>query len=208
MCWRCLAASSVGTLLLLMFSVTWRRFLLLGVPPTTMTFSKPFRRYLILFVLTYFAAIFGATFLAQIVLSLLPPTLQTKDMMPVASIACVFIALAAVMLLIVRFIPLFTAAAIDHTGMKLREAAACTNGNVWRFAACWVLIVLAVNLVNNAIGLFLGLLKLDPASAAGSIVIGALSAATMVATASLTASLAALAYDFLVRGGGPKAQTV
>ena len=199
-----LGSFSCGLVLLLMFSVSWRRFLLLNVTPGSISFSRPFRRYLILFVAAYFAMIFGATFLADVVLNLMPANMQAPEIMPIVSVLCIFGSLAVMMMLALRYVLLFTAVAVGNSAMKLHEAAAYMKGNVWRFAACWLLIVMAVNFVNNIVGMVLGLAKLDPGGAAGSIIIGSLSAAAMVVTASLTASLAALSYDFLVRGGGPR----
>jgi hypothetical protein len=196
--------SSVGTILLMMFSVAWRRFLLLDIAPTTLIFNKPFRRYLILFVAGYFVVIFGALILTQLALTLLGSIVKDQTLLVPLGTIILFAIIAAMVLFVTRYLLLFTAAAIGNTEMKFRVAAAFMKGNVLRFAAAWLIVAIGMNLINNLIATITSIIPgLEPTGVPGSIVVGTLTAATMVITTALTASLAALTYDFLVHGNGP-----
>ena len=59
-------ACVAGAALLLMFSVSWRRFLLLNELPPTITVQKAYRYYLLLFVTAYLALSFASVVLIEL----------------------------------------------------------------------------------------------------------------------------------------------
>ncbi len=198
-----IAAGLAGIVLLLMFSVSWRRYLLLDIPPAAVIVARPFRRYLVMFVIAYF----GVTFAGMILMNILLGLLQLgsgKDAfaLPVISALCMLLSMVTAMFLVVRYILLFTASTVENYTMTFREAGAFMKGNVLRYGTTWALAILGVNFLNNVLSEIDGAL-FAPGNLFGSIVMGLITAATMFASCSLTSSIAALAYDFLVNGGGP-----
>ena len=115
---------------------------------------------------------------------------------------CAWLPVIGILLLVTRYSPVFTAIVIDHH-LKPRQAAAYMRGNVMRYATIWILGVMGVNCLGRLV-IKTGLALLDPTSLAAKILVGAATSATIVGATAITASAAALVYDFLVHGGGPQ----
>ena len=184
-------ALTLGSILTLSFSAAWRRFLLMDKPPTVFNFDAPFRHYLTLLVITNFVALLYAMLLAAVVQSL-----------PGGWII-LLIGLGGLLLTILRYSLLFTGALASDGDVTPRRAGALMNGNVLRYAAVWVLLTMSVLCIDNLLTFGLRGIGIGGGTIPGAVALGMVRGLTLVLTASLTSSAAALTYDFVVRGGGP-----
>ncbi len=187
----CLLALVVGSVLSMSFGATWRRFLLLDKAPSVFTFDPPFRRYLTLLVIGNVVVSGGVLALA----------------MAVGGLAGGWVILLAgmglILLAFAKYPLLFTAALVEDHDLTWRQAGEAMRGNTLRYATIWLLLMLSIVFLGNVVTQLMAIVHVDGSSIAGAILCGMVNAAVLVLYFSLTSSAAALAYDYLVRGGGP-----
>jgi hypothetical protein len=200
------ATMALGAALLISFSVAWRRFLLLKEPPSTFYFQRPFWRYLG-FTTAFYLGLTLALFTTALLIAFLIYLSGLQDhpliLRAVFTIALVA-ALAAFVGWIVRYILLFTAITVDNRGLTWHGAAEAMQGNVIRYCLVWAGTITPVLLASNLIAYALAFAGLDLLSIPGAIAFSLVQSFVSVLQIGLGASLGALIYDFLLRGGGPR----
>jgi hypothetical protein len=143
---------------------------------------------------------------ATIVGTLVSATLGIKDDATLSQVVLVFLllALAGFVAWIVRHILLFTAVAVDNRGLGWAAAAEAMQGNVLRYCLVWAALIAPIMLSSYVLAYLLVFCGLDIGTTIGVIIFFAVQSLVSVLQIALGASLGALIYDFLLRGGGPK----
>jgi hypothetical protein len=200
------ATMGLGAALLISFSVSWRRFLLLRETPSAFYFHRPFWRYLGLTTVFYMGLLLALVMTALLIVFLLYLTgLHDHPLiLRVVFTGTLIVALAVFVGWIVRHILLFTAITVDNRGLTWRDAAEAMQGNVIRYCLVWAGTIAPVLFISNIIAYALAFSGLDLLSLPGIIAFSLVQSLVSVLQIGLGSSLGALIYDFLLRGGGPK----
>ena len=189
-----LLAITAGTVLMIAFGAAWRRFLLLDMPLAPLEMSRPFRRYLV-------QLVFG-NFLVSFVLLTMAVTAQA---VPAVAGPIVLLGAFGTLVTMLRYSLSFTATLIN-VEMNWRQSAQLMRGNLLRYTATWIITVMTVLFVNNILAEILLQLHVDSSTIIGALLFGGVNALVLLMTISLTSSIAALSYDYIMHGRGPAAE--
>jgi hypothetical protein len=201
-------AEFLGVWTLCAFNVSWRRYLLhIGERVDALYFRKPLWRYVFsMFVasLVFFASMFIALELIGRIASRLAPSVSAASSTATNTVTGLILLLMIALLgVLIRHTLIFTQVITDEPEASFKPLRRAMRGNVLRLLMVWTLTLFTAIGVPQMILFLIQLFHIPTGSPVLTLVIAVMVSFTTVTLVALMSAVAALAYDFLVRGGGP-----